>query len=158
SARSDILAHWTHDAQSFDFFNQGLDFVLSRHPLEAVSFGLKLGVEAMWTTSDLRAYHLRENLGVYFRREVRPEVALLAEFMVRPTRNFLDSDVPDTLDRSGPAYDLRVSLFSETARPWWNPGLSVWMEHNHTSGTEFRSSTFALDLNDLFFPTETCKG
>jgi hypothetical protein len=158
ASRSDILAHWTPDARSADYFDQRLDLILSHHPLDEISFGFKLGLEALWSADDLEPYHLRGNLGAYFRRELRPELVLLAEFTVKPTKNYEDPLVPDVLDRSGPAYDLRVSLFSDTVRSSWNPGLSVWMELNNTNGSEFRSRSFALELSNLYFASDGWKG
>jgi hypothetical protein len=158
ASQTSILSHFNHDSLPYDFLDQQLNLVVTHHPLEPVSFGFKLGLGMLWADDNLDPYRLQGNIGAYFRRELRQELVLLTELGFRPSKNFFDTRVQEEFYRSGPAYDLRVSLFSDSSVSWWNPGLSVWMELYDPSGTEFRSRTFGLDLSNLYFASQRWSG
>src|SRR5581483_7089252 len=158
ASKTAMLSHFNHDSLPYDYFDQSVNLVVSHHPLEPVSFGFKLELGMLWADDGLDPYRLQGTVGLYSRREIRPELILMSELAVSPNKNFFDTRVASAEYRSGPSYDLRVSLYSDTKRPWWNPGLSVWMEIYDPSGTEFRSRTFGLELSNLYFASDRWSG
>jgi tetratricopeptide (TPR) repeat protein len=157
-SRTRILSHFGAQATSSDFLDQGLELDLGHRPLEPVSYGFRAALEMLWASADLDPYRLQGVLGVYFRRELRPALVLKTELDARPSKNYFDSRVPDLFDRSGPSYDLRVSLFTDTAKGAWNPGLSVWMGLSVPSGREFRARAISLETSNLYFAGSRWRG
>jgi tetratricopeptide (TPR) repeat protein len=162
SYRASYNYNFNRDVRNGEFLTHDVSLYVTRNPLSASHWGLKLGgnftfqnqVSPDTDSGSLKPYSLQASVGPYIRRELARKVLLGIEVYATPGKNYLDDEVPETYARSGFGLTSRVSLRNDTGATWWNPGVSVGYDLNGTKGEEYNSKglifgvTNAMNLSD----------
>ncbi len=145
--------------QSAEFFNHDLAVYLTRNPLKATNYGMKLqgiGIlqyqkDPATSNSKFALYSVQGSFGPYYRTQLTPGWYIGAEALFQPQKFHLDQYQPLTNKRSGWDALGRVYVARESVGGSWNPSASLALDYNNTSGEEFRSKRLALDLSNTVY-------
>lgn len=142
-----------------EYFTHDLSLYMTKGSLAKIGYGLKTGLtytlQDQPDSSNARNFTTFSGLltvGPYLRYEPKPKVILNLEANFVPGRFFTDDtlDSTSTNKRSGVDYNVKASLRNDEGRKFWNPGISLLLDRNNTSGSEFNSASGTLEVNNAF--------
>ncbi|MGZ3697226.1 MAG: tetratricopeptide repeat protein [Bdellovibrionota bacterium] len=144
-----------------NFVTNTLSLYVNRAPLDRFSYGAKLEGNFLFQdqiddpTTNAHSFHsfiLNGNFGPYVRWQFDPYWAVTGEATFQPQRNFADANISNSpsLFQSGQDYHLKAGV-KKTGGLWFlNPGFYFTNDVNMTSGTQYRSETPDIGMdNDI---------
>lgn len=157
SIKFNFNKNWNTDSATAEFSDVTASLYVSRNALSGLVLGLKTENALIFqndynsTTkkSKYRLYNSSIGLGPYMRWEASRKWTVNSDILFRSLKFNNESDLQQTLRRSGPAYGLRVSATQKTGKKYYNPTYSLKLETTRTEGTEYRALAYGLGISNV---------
>lgn len=144
-----------------NFAYNTLSLYINRTPLDRLSYGAKIEGSLILEdqiddpTTNARSFHpyiLSGGFGPYARWQFSPCWSLSAEAFFQPQTNYTDDQTPDApaLFQSGQGYHAKVGVKKTGGSRFFNPGFYLANDFNNTGGTQYRSETPAVGIDNDF--------
>lgn len=153
SVRFNLNKNFNGESYSGEFADTTASLYITKDSLAPVSYGVRIeGNMVFQTQSDTagaKKYHLYDRaflLSPYAKWDATKVWSLGAEVGYRSTKFTGEESLSESTKRSGSTVVTKVSAQNKTQRKYFNPTYSLKVESTSTTGTEYDSTVFGVQL------------